>query len=430
MIVTVNEKRLVFGMTWLPVLSRVQVHKEARSAKSPFLWHAEKSFFYGLLGPDDRTGKFKQPLYSGAIALQHMFYEHPNVLLALRSPDGDGYIVCGIHQSRPRDRTDIFVQTDNEVGKIIDEFTELCGSEGFHFVGDVPLMGIHPLSIEELADSADQVAHLDKAKSTLVNPITIGMMVIAVGFGISTARTYYIQYRNAEIAKKAAAQQKNAQQLYDEELARRRAEVAIDPASVVGAMAWIRALSLSNGGWDLTKVTCNAAQSKEMACALDYARSNYRQATNKTFLDKAGKFFNTVEFSEDSKRITATATIKALPFTTTGAMIDAAKNGRETMIEFGSMLQGFTNIGDQKLTPFKPFALPAAANVGELTKPPIMFAGWEFNGPLRSLDTLNAFPKYLAVKQFTLVISPTAKFELNQSFVTLNVSGDAFAKPI
>jgi hypothetical protein len=426
MIYEVNGKNIVFGMQWKSMLSQVHVHKEARAAKSPYLWHAEKAFYYGLLGEPDQKAKLKTPMFSGAIAFLHRFPDTPNMLLVLDVAHG-GYIVCGVHQGRPRDRTDIIVEDETAVSRIIQEFSDLCGAESFVLYGDVEIEGIRPTTLEEIAEAADAGAQLRKVQSALVSPLYIMVGVVAAVAIGSYLYTAYSHYRLVEAQKKAAAAQKNSQQIYTDELTARRADVALAAPAASALLTSLRGLSISVGGWDLAAATCSPSQLKQIVCEFEYKRGLQRQATFKTFVDASAKTFDNVDFGDE--KIKAIRSFKDVAFESVGKAIDSGRKERDEVIEFGSTLQALSNLGKHSRQAFAPFALPAGANLAELTQPPVSAAAWEFNTPLRSLDALDRFPAYATVSKIEITIDKSPKYDVNQSMAMAKVSGMVYSKP-
>lgn len=427
MIIIANGKKLVFEMQWKAMLSQVHVHKEASAAKSQFLWHGENKVYYGLIGKADQGTKLKGPLYSAAIALMHLHPHTQNMLLILNVPEGDGYVACGIYQGRPYDGLDVFLQDDTTVQFLIETFRGLCGLDQYTIFGDANIEGIAELSLDQFAAAADEHALLKKVKSHLVNPVVMLASLACVGMVAVFGYQAYVKHRNAELQRKALETQQNSQQLYDAEIAARRLDVTLPARSASGMLGPLRKMKLSRGGWNLDKITCNVAQTKQMACGLIFLRGRHRQATNKTFLDAAGNDFLTIVFG--AEKIDATLTIAALDFATVGAAIDSAVDTRRNQIELGSLLQEYSNLGKQTLAPFEPFAIPPGANTAELTKPPTLAGVWEFSGPLGSLALLRRFPDSATITQIEIKVTDKPIYEVERSFATFKVAGKVFAKP-
>jgi hypothetical protein len=425
MIFVVNEKKLVFGMQWKVSLSAGQVHREARAAKSQYLWHAEKSFYYGLLGSADQKQKLKGPMHSGAIAFLHKFPDVANMVLVLDGPEG-GYVVCGIHQGRPRDQCDVVVETEAEVKALLEEFEGLCGDSGFKLFGDVQLPGIREVSMEDIAAAADGSTQLRKAKNALISPLAVTLGVIAVVAVGAYGFNGYSKYRKAEQQKKDLAKQKTPQQLYDEELASRRSDIALSAKSAVAMLAPLRSMSMDLGGFKLGGAVCNATPTKQVVCVFTYDRTDNNRATYAAFIASAGKTFDSIEFVGD--KINATKAFKDIPFTTIGAAVDAGRDQKSEVIEFGSILQGLSNFGKHTRKEFAPFALPLGTNLAELTKPPVNVATWEFNAPLRSFTALSDFPAYATVNKIELTVTQSPRYEMAQSLAMIKLAGTNYSK--
>ncbi len=425
MIFVVNKKKLVFGMQWKVMLSAGQVHREARAAKSQHLWHAEKSFYYGLLGSADQKQTLKGSIHSGAIAFLHKFPDVANMVLVLEAPEG-GYIVCGIHQGRPRDQCDVVVETEAGVKNLLVQFESLCGDAGFKLFGDVQLPGIREVSLEDIAAAVDSSTQLRKAKNAFVSPLALTLGAIVVVAAGSYGFNAYSKYRNAEQQKKNLAKQKTPQQLYDEELASRRGDIALSARSAVAMLPALRSMTMVLGGWKLAGAVCNAVPTKQVVCVFTYERTDDSRATYAAFNASAGKKFESVDFVGD--KINATKAFKDIPFTTVGAAVDAGRDQKSEVVEFGSILQSLSNFGKHTRKEFTPFALPLGTNLAELTRPPVNVATWEFNGPLRSFSALSEFPAYATVNKIELTVTSSPRYEMSQSLAMIKLAGTNYSK--
>jgi hypothetical protein len=424
MIFDVDGKRIAFGMQWKSRLSEGNVHRDARAAKSRYFWHAEKAFYFGVLGESDAKVKLKAPLYSGAIALLHRFPDVPNLMIVLALAEG-GFLVCGIHQGRPRQGCDAVVQTQLDVSAMLGEFKILCGTQSFKLYGDVHIGGIERATMADVLIGAEQAALLRKTQSAIVNPIAfLAVGAVVVGAGLYGYQSYSA-YKKAEAQRLELASKKNSQQLYLEELAIRRRGAAILARNVESTLAPLRAMTMSVGGWRLAKATCNLPAEKQMVCTFDYSRRPGSKGTFETFVAVA-KEFDHVEFVGEN--IQATKIYKTLPFVEMGKAIDAAKTQREEVIEFGSSLQRIGHLGKPKREEFQPFGLPATANLGELTSGPVMSAKWEFVGPFRNAKLLFSFPEYAVINQLGVTYTDMPAYEANQSLAMVTVSGQIFSK--
>lgn len=425
MIIDVNGKRIVFEMLWHPRLSEGDVHRDARAAKSPFLWHADKAFYYGVLNENDSKEKLKAPLYAGAVALMHRWQDVANLVLVLEAP-GVGFILCAIHQGRPKSGMDRILATQVEVAEVLADFKSVCGSTGFKLYGDIKLPGMDMVTMEDIVASLDSSAQLRRVKSALINPLAFLATGTVVVLGAMYGYHAYSQYRAAEAQKKAMAAQKNSQQLYNEELTSRRLDASLNASALSEMVSPTRGLTLSIGGWTLQKVTCNVPAQKQIVCTYNYSRGDTSSATYSTFVSTA-KDFDTVEFAGDN--INATKIYKSLPFIELGKAIDAAKSQRDETIEFGSKLQRLSSVGKSKLDAHTPYGVPPAANVAELTIPPIGSAKWEFAGPLRSAKEFSDAPDYATITQVVINFSGKPAYEIGHSMAMMTVSGTIFSKP-
>lgn len=433
MIIEHGGKRIAFGLNWKSRLSEGDVHGDARAAKSKYFWYADKAVYFGTLPEEEIKKKQKSPLYAGAVALQHRFTDIPNLVMVLAVPKGDadypegGYIVCGIHQGRPRSGYDKIVKTEVEVSEMLKAFKILCGIPGFELYGDVKISGIVAASMDDVLKGADQSALMRKTKSAMVNPLVFGAIGIAIIAGAGLLYSKYSEYKRAEAQRIAMAAQKNSQQLYDEELAARRLDGAVLAQNVIPVLSPLRAMEYSLGGWTLGKATCNLQAEKTMACAFDYQRPERSKATYETFLAAAQQEFDNVEFAGGT--IKAAKSFKTVPFTEQGKAIDAAKTQRDEVIEFGSTLQRLERLGKQKRDEFQPFAIPPGASAGELTSPPITAAAWEFTTPFRNMKELASFPGYATIAQLEVTYTDRPAYELDSSLAMVKVTGKIFSKP-
>jgi hypothetical protein len=426
MIYDVSGKRIVFGMVWETRLSDVDVHKKARAAKSPYLWTQDKAINYGLLNDADREEKLRKPLYSGAVVLQHRYPDVQNLMLVLAVPDGT-FIACGLHQGRPRTAFDTIVPNKEALTSLLASFRTLCGGSSFKLYGDAGIPAIEHTTMADIIASADANAQLRRVKSALVNPLaaTAGSVAVlaALGYGYHA----FSQYRAAEAQRAALASQKSSQTLYAEELTARRNDAALPARSIFEAFSLVRAMTMSMGGWTLTKSTCNVSIEKQLVCTYAYKRGENRLATNRTFVAAAGKFFDNIEFSGDG--ITGTKQYKLGSLGTKAAAIDAAKSQREEAIEFGSELQRLSVFGKTQLKEAQPFAVPPTAVVAELSAPPVGAAEFTFDGPGRSLKGFASFPAYATVTKLEVIFDGKPAYELNKSMAMATVTGTIFSKP-
>jgi hypothetical protein len=432
MITIVNGKRIAFGLQWKSSLSEGDLHREARAAKARFFWNAEKAVYYGLMSEADSKLKPKGPIYSGAIALLHRFPDVPNFVMVLVVPEGSpelpkgGFIVCGIHHSRPRADFDTVVETQDEVTSLLKKFQHLCQSESFTLYGNARIGGIEAASMEDVLKGIDPTAAMRKTKSAVVNPLVfVGAAAVIIG-ATSYGYKAYSDHKKAEAQRLAAASQKNSQQLYDEEIAARRKDGVILARDVPAALSEVRSMDFTIRGWALEKVTCNFPPEKQMVCMVEYKLRQGSKGTYETFVAAAPGLEN-LEFV--GEKIKGTKVIKTAPFVDLGKAIDSARPQRDEVIEFASGLQRIRHLGEPKLMQFEPFGVPPGASVGELTTPPLTSASWTFGGPARNAKHLVTFPEYAIVSQFVMTFNDQPRYEAKQSIAMLTVQGKIYSKP-
>jgi len=428
MIITANGRQIVFGMNWKARLSEGDLHGDARDVKARYFWHGSKAHSFGVLTEQDSKRKVKGPLYSGAIALLNRYPDVPNLVMVLAIPEaaGGGFIVCGIHQGRPRHGSDAVVKTEAEVSDLLTEFQAACNHQSFKLYGDVKIGGIEAAAMDDVLRGADQTAQLRKTRSAMANPIALlaaGTVILGAG---AFALHSYTAYKKAEALRLLMAAQNNSQQLYTEELAARRQDATILVRDLQGALAPLRAMSYSLGGWGLSTATCTLPPEKQMVCTFEYVRRPESRGTYETFV-AAAKQFDNLEFAGETIR--ATKIFKALPFVDQGRAIDAGKTQHEEIIEFGSSLQRIAHLGESKRDEYQAYALPPGASVGELTSPPITAAGWQFTGPFRDMKHLADFPAYATVSQLLVTYTDKPAYEAGRSMAMVTVAGKIFAKP-
>jgi hypothetical protein len=432
MIFNISGKNIAFGMQWKAILSKVNVHRVARIAKSPLFWQAEKAVYYGLLGSTDKKTKLKGPVYSGAAALIHAYHTaegSANILLILQMPDDGGFVVCGIHQGRPKDGCDVVVRSSEQVEAVIERFTAICGQSPFLLIGNVELAGISSISLEEFADDVEASAQLRKASNSNVLLPACAIAVVAAAYGASHFYGEFVKVRKKKLAAMASQFKKSSQQLYLEEIAARRLDAALPVDSVGPIVQWVRAQDLSGGGWRMKQISCKPAPPKQLACVFAFERGASPRASYKTFLDWAHERFDTVSFDEGSSGITATAQVKGLPFTTLGAVFDAAKAEREERIELGSRLQvAGEYAAKHTFGKFSPYGIAAGMEAGALAPPLFASADWSLDAPVRRLSEIGKLPPYLVLKSIDFTFTTTPGFLEKSSFAHFSAAGTTFAK--
>lgn len=428
MIFEIEGKSLAFGMRWKVLVSGGTAQKEAREAKSSLMWYDGRSINLGLLSETDSISKHKHPIYAGAIALTRAYPDEPNILFVSPLPEGEGegYVVCGIRQGRPRPNFDVVKVDELEVNRLLEEFISICGDDTFLLLGDAPLTGINEFSLAQIADVADQRSQLKKVSGLAINPIKF-IAGIAVLAAVGVVAKTYIDHRKLEKQRAAALAQKSAQELYQESIASKKNLPTLLASDINPWLQWARSIPISIGGWKFAVATCNVTETKKVACRLDYERGASTAATNRSFLESAPKSFDGIDFDRTGKSIHATTTVQSVKFSLAGDAISGAKNQREEIVEFGSTLQSLSIFGDQKLLSFDPYGVPDGIAVDQMTQIPVLAAKWEFNGPLRSIEALSKFPKYVTVNQLVLTANLSPEYEYNKSLAKIALSGTVFS---
>lgn len=429
MFIKVNSKNLVFGMNWHVNISDGSISKAVRSKKSTWYWHSGVAFNYGTIPREEKVVKKDLPLYSAAIAFSAAHVEG-NVLAVITIPGTELFAICCSYQGRPRDGFDLVASSPNEVAKVISDFVEQCAESSYTMMGDVPYADIIPFTIHQLADSVTEYAQIKKVKSELINPVTILLALVVIGFGVQMAWTEYVKYRRAEVARKMAATQKSAQQQYDEALALKRKEPAMLASAAPQVLAAILKLPPQVGGWNMQRASCKPSEGKILKCTLNYGRGAAFPINNKSFLSESMPLlFKTITYKEDLKSIDAVWMVPDMPFVTVGDVIDASLLPKDELLEFGSHLQKLIPFGSPSITRFAPIVLAVNVDQSKLINKPTQFAVWKPQGPVRILELFSAFPKYAKVDEFNFSFAKAPRYRFNESFATVALTGTVYAKP-
>lgn len=428
MFIKVNGKNLVVGMKWNVMINDGAVSKAVRSNKAAWYWHAGSAFYYGFIPKGEKVVKKDLPLYSAVIAFATAHAEG-NALAIISVPDTEHYVVCGVYQGRPSDGFDVVISSEEAVSEVIDAFTERCADSSFTLYGDINIQQIVPLTLTDLAEQASEFAQLKKIQSELVNPITITLGLVLLGFGANFAYQEYVKYRKQEVAKKLAASQKSAQQIYNDALAMKRKEIGISASDAPVILQRFLQLHPKVGGWDLEKATCNVTQEKTLSCILLFAKGKSYEVNNQTFLNAATAYgFKSIVYHPDLKANEATWVMNGLPFVTLGEAMDKSIGQQQQWTDFGSQLQKLLPFGTPALTPFAPIVQPTGPDAGQVVISPIVIASWKPSGPARILELLSSFPKYTLISNVTFLFEKSPRYRFNESFMNVQIEGTVFAK--
>ncbi len=420
---------VAFGMQWKPLLSKGSAHTQAREAKRSYLWTHEGEHYFGLLSEEDSKVRHKKPLYSGAIQIKKAYPDAIN-LLAVFAIDDKHFLICGLHQKRPRDGFDTVVAGAHEAGKVIDAFRVLCKGELFTLVGDANMQAMEAADLGNILTSHfSHDALLMKTKATNVKRVAMIVGVGVVLYGLILAGDQVYQRHKAANAEIAEKNKKTPQQRYSDALYAINTQPIWLFKDIGFYVDAVGELSHTIGGWLLSNAECTRA-GDALNCDLTYERSASKLATNQSFVDDLdGVDLAKVDFGGDGRHIYVKKQISHLPVVQTGKVIDAAKTPKIETIEFGSKLQQLTNMGKQDVLAYLPFGVPAGVDVTQLQTPPVMSAKVEMNLPLRALKLADTFPGYVSVDAINLTVGKTPIGATNNSSLKVTLRGQVFAKP-
>ena len=119
MILNIGGKALAFGMRWQILVRAEAPGREARAAKSPLMWVDSAREYFGILAPDELVPKGGDRIYSASQALLNVPQSSTNMLLVMLDPNGEGYLVCGVMQKRPRNGFDAANVDDASLGELL-----------------------------------------------------------------------------------------------------------------------------------------------------------------------------------------------------------------------------------------------------------------------------------------------------------------------
>lgn len=428
----VNGKSLVVGMNW-HVSIEGSISKGVRSNNAKWYWSSSQSINFGTLGKADSVEKKDLPLHSAVIVLSQV-YPNQNVIAAIRVGDEDQehyqYIVIGILEGKPHNDFDTVVTDPARVSELIASFGALCEHGKFTLVGNIENDEIQYLDLDMLADSVSDYSAIKKLSSNVLNQITIPLLIAGVAYGGYVGWGEYRKYRAAKIAERMAANQKTAQQQYDEAILIKRDESVLLASEGPSVLAKITSLPTHVGGWSLSNGKCIPSVAKVVTCTLTFTKPSDSDADNLSFVNAAPKVNVTdIVYKPDFKSITANWTFSDIKFTTYGAVMDASETIEKTWIHFGSNLQKFFPFSAPGITDYKPFAVPPGVDVNQISKPQ-QYADWKQSGPIKIFEMFTDFPKYSVITSFTFSVGSTSQYRFNHSFLTVEVTGSVLARAL
>lgn len=426
----VNGKSLVVGMDW-HVSIEGSIAKGVKSKNAKWYWSSSQSINFGTLRKGDSVERKDLPLHSAVIALSLAFSDQ-NVIAVIRIGDEDSetqkFAIFAIREGKPHNDFDVVVTDPAQVSKLISDFGATCEHGSFTLVGNLDHSDAVYFDFEMLADAVTEYSQIKKLRSDFLNQITIPIIIAGVAYGGYVGWTEYKKYRAAKIAERMAANQKTAQQIYDEAILAKRTENVLLATEGPTVLSRVTALPYEIGGWSLSSGKCVPQNSKSVTCALMFSKPSNSDADNNSFVRAAPKVNLTdVSYKPDFKTITANWVFTDIRFTTYGDVIDAAEPLEQTWINFGSSLQKFFPFSAPGITDYKPFALPPGVDVNQISKPQ-RYADWKQSGPIKIFEMFNDFPKYSTISSFDFVVGANSQHRFNQSFLTVEVTGTVFVK--
>lgn len=449
MILEIHGKAIAFGMQWRTLTGNAPAPdlaaKVAKEVKAARIWHDGAALHMGYLAPEDAQTKVKDKLYSAAVAVARIPGLMPNVFFAYRLEHAGkhvGYLVCGILKGRPRVGFDRVIQDEQTLSELAVEFARVAGGtfrlagnlpELAQLLGNVPALTFSELTLEQLADAADQHAALRKPSSAATKKRLLGLAVLivvgAVGYKYGMA-----QYRAYEARKHPPPPQKSPAQRYAEDiLARGRAPSAVAAVAVPRFTKWFVDVDpLFVGGWKLTKITCGSVVAPQASCSLTYglggAKDAPRGVTNATFLAALPDAFSAPAFTKEDKEVTVQAMVPFGPDAPLGKLLDTLPTSMALRTDFGSTLQLLRPAASKAV--LQDIGLFGTIPGEGLASVPYVYksAKWEMEGPLRNAAEIGTFPPNVSVNEITLTINLDADSDIQKSKFELNVKGDAYAR--
>ena len=426
----VNGVSLVVGMDW-HVSIEGSISKAVKSKNSKWYWSSPSSINFGTLRKADSVEKKDLPLHSAVIALSLAFSDQ-NVFAAIRlgddETDSQKFAVFAIFEGKPHDDFDIVVSDPAQVSKLISDFGAMCEHGSFTLVGNLQHPEIVYFDFDILADAVSDYSQIKKLRSDLLNQITIPVLIAGVAYGGFVGWSEYKKYRAAKIAERMAANQKTAQQQYDEAILAKRAEYVLLASEGPSVLSKVTSLPSEIGGWNLTSGKCTPTNEKVVACSLTFSKPNSSDVDHHSFVKDAPKLNLTdITYKPDFKTITANLRLTDLKFSTYGTVLDTAETVEKTWIDFGSSLQKFFPFAAPGITDYKPFAVPPGVDINQISKPQ-QFADWKQSGPIKIFEMFSDFPKYSTISNFNFDVGANSQYRFNHSFLTVEVTGSVFAK--
>jgi len=450
MIVDIHGKALAFGMNWRTLTGNAPASelaaRVAKEVKALRIWHDGSALHMGYLAPEDSQTKVKDKVHSAAVAIARIPNLMPNVLFAYRFEHAGqhvAYFVCGILKGRPRVGFDRVIADEKGLAELVVDFAQKAGGsfrlagnmpDLSQLLGNVPGLSFSELTLDQVAEAADQLAVLRKPSSAATRKRLMTLAILAL-VGAAGYKYGMPEYRAYQIRKNPPPPEKSPAERYAEDIAARAsAPSAMAAIAVPQFVNWFAdVVPVFSGGWTLALIECKSVISPRAVCSLTYRinegkGSATRGATNATFLAAMPDAFMSPIFGKEDKEVTVQATV---PFGTEarlGRLLESLPTSMALRTDFGSVLQLLRPAASKAV--LNDINLFGSIPPEGLASIPFIYksGSWEMDGPLRNADEIAKFPSNVSVKEITLAVKLDTEPSIKQSKFEINVKGDAFAR--
>ncbi|WP_206955994.1 hypothetical protein [Trinickia acidisoli] len=444
-----NGKKLVFGLEWRLLVKSGSpaslATQYALTAKAPLMWHDGKSAFAGFMPPanDGRTPSNGTHLYAAAVAFRRLPGLPANALLVLKTAD-NSFAMVGITGGRPRRGFDHGGLTTDEVRQYYDQFGNLCGDEGFAFVGDTDLPFIErttPFTLDELATLADPSCLLKTPNRTpLYKALIYGAVFCVIG-AVLGPWWWHTFHKGSQ-----AQQPVDPTQQYRRLLAAHENDPVVPANDYANWYAWVRSLSPIYGGWTLQNAECSFHNKQSgpttsyvpwdgrAQCVLTYKRTERAFATNETFMREIPTDWRNASFynvNRDSMQVSLQPNL--LRPTPLRALLNVSGDATDRDVHFISQLQQADALAASAGTgrnarigsPAPLLTIPGGAGA-VCGVPTWSRAGWHITTPLHYVELLSQFPPYTTITSAAVTISQSPN--ANETPFTADVTGEVITR--
>ncbi|AOY97497.1 hypothetical protein BKK79_36735 (plasmid) [Cupriavidus sp. USMAA2-4] len=426
MILTVNNRPVAFGLDWRVLLSRGKPDGLARKSKAALLWADPNGQYAGLLPPAEVPPKRGGPVFAGGQLVARATSE-PNVAYVAEMPGNEHhYLVCCIHQRRPRRDFDQVDRSASQVSDLLAEFATLCGEQGYVLYGDAHLEHLRMLTLQDLVRYADPQAAMRRPAASL-KLTHVAAAVVVVGGSVLGYQAYR-DWQTKRAADEAARNTLSAEELYTQALAAAASKPVLLARDLGPYLDWVRGLPVSVGGWGLKGGECKPVGPDRLQCDVRLER-NFAAATNATFLAAAPEAWrSTATFAPDQKTVYASESVVLAGWTTVANVLKAALPRADVPGQFLPILQTLAIVGTEpKLDALSPFALPPGVAEGDL-KTIYREGKWTVQMPLRTVPKLTNFPTYASIRSIGIAVDRSPKATSAESFAIVTVTGSILTR--